>query len=749
MKQFEQPPSSDPSGSEDPYGDPDELRLAESEIVSLPSDYEDHTGSPSPNFPANPSAQRLGAEGESDDDDFYRNHFSLSQSGREFDHDSPLQYEEDEGGMHDDFLLVEPSDLESLSRPYSSLSTHSDQMGHDNPMDFIYPSLVLSYSSADPIQNEDKVPSDGEDIVAGSTTSSPLPSTLVQPDLERRSTSGEHPEVQLEGSKASDISHQSLLHDTTSLPSDVVTAPEDNSLDNESAHGSDLVNHGDPVQMSSESPAPTSSETAVGDGDVPESSSSSNSSGVQPSAEIKTLFDSLYSGPSVQPSGSELVSINPSWSLVNVMAGTIGFLLLLFLTGYLTAEYDNHSFQPAHAVVSNIEHSWGYYPGSNSAHVTLDLFTRQFKQVSRVARSPKFHVRVLNDNKPWSLEEAPSQTRTLFAEPYVSCSSTRCYFVIDSYMRWSHGPSPWLCSDISYYLHIWFANGTRISDTPPEIFTSREGRTTKPHECSWQFKIFGYHPGSSDDVDYLTYWLEQLRQVADTVTERCSSLSTTWTDLGRESLELVIAEIEEMLYQAAFYSQQCAEVLIDTIQQLGNQISKTEGQAKDILMRARENAKKVTNKASQEFQQVVDQIRAQMGSQASQPRSWPFTVFTDHQGQFSASNVLSKADQVFIRAEKMLVNMEESINSWIQSDMVQKTVKKVPMDKIARQADRIALETEAQIKNVAHRVQNTLQQSTDKLKASSTGKRIVQEMDVVKGEAERLWGNLLKQLGGH
>ncbi|KAG0223164.1 hypothetical protein B0O80DRAFT_147928 [Mortierella sp. GBAus27b] len=665
MRQLEQhtlpPPSSDHSDSEDPFGGAEELHLSESEMAPFLSDHEDHTRSlstsPTPAYLATPSVH----ESESDGDDD-QNTRSFSLSGQEFDQDMSLHFEE-ENGMQDSFLLVDSSDLPPMSRPLSSLSTHSDHIEHDNPMKLIYPSI-------DSVQNEsemhehghpDMVSTDGEAQanVTHTATSQERSSTPLH--SEKRSTSEDHQEVQLE-SGATNPSHQGLSGDTTPLSGTVVMAPESrppesNTADQGDGHKLDSATYGGSIQTVSEGPASTSSVDDVQECSIIHNSASNLSN--HSSLEIKTLFDPFPPGTSAQQASSKSasVSISPSWGFVNSIIGTIGFLLLLLLTGYLSAQYTISSTHAAHAIMSKIKYMQCRY---DCAGVEVWFLTRHFKTAN--IRSPGLHARVLNDNRPWSLDEAPPQSMELFSKPDIICRGGSCgIFIVTYKKRTREDQSPWLCSDTSYYLHVWFANGTRISDRPPEIFTSRKGRTTKPRECNGQITV--------------------------------------------------VTKIQRMFHEVASLSASFSLILIDAIQEMGDQLSKAE-EPQDMLQRARENAKKITKRASLEFQQVADQLLAQMGLQRKPP-SWSFTVFKD---QF-------KVDQIFAKAEKLLVDM--------------KTMKKVLVDKIMREARSEDQSKVDQISAKAEKLLVDMKVLVDKIMREARSETLI----------KRRWKDLKKQLG--
>ncbi|KAF9365705.1 hypothetical protein BGX34_008855 [Mortierella sp. NVP85] len=772
------PPSGENSDSEDHHRDSDTPHPP-SETVPLLFEREDRTQpSPSPTAPL--PVQSMGTDGGSDDEDDAgtddeRNLLTFSL------YEDEAEDDDDEGGQ-DDFHLVGPSDLESISRSHSSLSTHSDHVDQDNPMKFIYPSLPMVHSvdstthnDSDPHGHTNKASLDGEAKMytaqgeSPSETphqSTPHQSTHVQPDSEKRSTSdGADPSRQNLTADTAPVSGTAApvpeLHLPEDKPEDELEdrpevkpevkpegipesipevipegipggIPEDKAIDQVNSCGSKLEGSSDPVLDHVVPKAPESTASKSSDEHVPPEcpSSASNPDTLSSSSSavaLKTLFDSLPSdSPAEKFFASKIGKI-----------GTFGVLLLLLLG--LSVEYYHRSLPPAHVVVSQI----GYSDGYRLAYVELRVFTHRFRQ--QVSQTPGFHVRVLNDNKPWRLEEAPRLSPPRFSEPSIYCKDGRCSFDIWANTMETHrGQSPWLCSDTSYYLHIWFANGTRVSDTPPEIFTSREGQRSKPPECSRKT------PGVVMEESFHHLYLHA-RQTMDLILKRCPGLETwdlCWTEPSSATkLGTAVKEIERLLRQVPQFSEHCAALLIKPMQQLMEEFRRAEetiqGLSGGILMRAQENAKKITGMPPDEvreyIQELVEEALGQLRSNMeSLDQAWPYTLLKDGQRRFSASKLLSKADQMISKAEK-------NLDSWIRSGGVQKTMKSVPVEKIARQADRIALGTETQLKKATGSLFGLLRQGIEEAKASSAGKQLAREVDAVKEDAERRLKDFLKK----
>ncbi|KAF9944083.1 hypothetical protein BGZ70_005060, partial [Mortierella alpina] len=118
--------SEDNSDLEDQYGefDPDELLpSSDSDLVSHPSDNEDHQLSSSSLSPAYSATRQTRVFEDDDVDDDNEALPSFLLSSQDLDQRAPSHCDD---RMQDDFLPVERSDLEYSTRPHSPLSQHSD-----------------------------------------------------------------------------------------------------------------------------------------------------------------------------------------------------------------------------------------------------------------------------------------------------------------------------------------------------------------------------------------------------------------------------------------------------------------------------------------------------------------------------------------------------------------------------------------------------------------------------------------------
>ncbi|KAG0023006.1 hypothetical protein BGZ80_010626 [Entomortierella chlamydospora] len=740
--------SGDNSDSEDLYGgfETDDLPpSSDSELVSHPSDNEEHarslSTSPSPAYTAFHSRRsaRASVVSGQDTDDESQALPSFSLSSQDFDQYLPPNRNR-ENRVQDDFFLVEPSDLEPSSRPHSSLSHRSDLERPEDAMHFIYPSMALSSSSNDSPQHGGEAQeyetdkgshSLGEDsshihpthdipttIDSSLETILGEPKSLASAESEHRQhNSGEEPhkarfKVNEEGDKEDeDIEvdkeasvYQVSTHDTKHLPKASVSSLAQTPI--EEGAGNNQSTHKD--QVLSDSNAISSRPTA----DV-SFTETSDSSRTQQLPAAKSTLNLISQEPQESTSTApRSISINTSWSLVNVITGCFGFLLMLLLAGYLSAEYYHRSVYPAHVVVSEI----GYVEDSRVAVVHLSVYTYKLKREARRNRPPGFHVRVLGDNKPWSLEEAPSHSSAIFGEPIVDCAwGGWCIVYVPSLLRRpKNGKSPFLCSDTPYYLHIWFANGTRTSNAPPEIFTTfGEGKRAASGCVSQTSKLLKGNQEANDDP--------------------------------------AITEIQDMFNMAYVYYQHSTHIMAETVIQWKSQLVGVKDAMLErfdtALMRARRNAKIVKNHMSLKIKQVADQIqsssvvsekRQPLGSMDRQARVLKKTL-EDQWKKLSLNDVVSKVDQLLADIENNLESLQNprSFEERARSDQLRR--------KVERLVKETGLEQIFNSKFIG-KINRDLQHGVDQFKTSPTGDKLIREAKALKEGTKRRWENLRKQL---
>ncbi|KAI1307051.1 hypothetical protein EDD11_004573 [Mortierella claussenii] len=697
--------SSDNSDSEDLYAESetdDIVPSSDSELVSHSSDNEELVRSLSTSpVPQREHGHRHAIDSDDDDDDDEGALPTFSLSSQDFDQRTAARREQ-ERRVQDGFFLVDQSDLEPPSRPHSSLSQHSDISRPEDSMMFIYPSMALS-SSSEPataqngdVQEHATTNDSAQQRLFHKPSTHDIPTTIetsLETLSDKHSTTAQT-EQQEGNSKDACTDNQPATDQTLPPPLSVATISVETAPLEPVSALIDGIEAGDaPVKPKLE--FLNSHERTSIHAEKSEASLQPRVSRREelPTA-VKALLDKLASEHQKSlptPPGS--IPINPSMSYIKVAAKCIGLLALLFLLGYSYAGHYHRSVFPAHVKVINVD----YMEHPPTAVVHLSVFTTQLKQEQRPNRPPGFHIRVLNDNKPWSLAEAPPQSLHLLGEPILSCIwGGYCTVYIPLLQKaLKKGPSPWLYMDGgSYYLHLWFANGTRAWNDSPEIFTNRGSRGRKPADD-------GEYEHKEED-DYMAYLRGQYQHLTSKVSEGYSSLSLSWTNIQWDHILPSIYEVQNMIHMALGYSQRSARILIDTVLQWKDTLARKEesalDRAKAALMRARQNAKKITSQTSFKMHQAADQIRDHAPFQSNRDQSSNIVEkqFNSFQKYVKAKLDRLSSSEFARKMDEFMLDVEEGLESLSRSKRVKKITRKVRSGDIQRQAQKIILEMEDQ-----------------------------------------------------
>ncbi|KAF9285143.1 hypothetical protein BGZ68_004128 [Mortierella alpina] len=767
--------SGDNSDLEDHYGefDPDELLpSSDSDLVSHPSDNEDHQLSSSSPSPAYSASRQTGLFEDDDVADDNEDLPSFSLSSQDLDQRPPPHCDD---RMQDDFLPVERSDLEYSTRPHSPLSQHSDVDDGWVPMHLVYPSMTLSpASTAAALTHQDK----GTQEQLGDN--SPLLSfdvshhVLDQDEPERSSNDssvdqrqdkdpGEHdegiaksstelPEQSLartssESNRQDDIDIGSVIDRQVDLQADIQDDVQGDSEDTakDGIPSCFKADFGDEVQVSMlDDIQPSSNDCTEEDKQLILSRTHTQS---PDSPSVHTRLDELFevdSGSSKNETSSSIVS-NPSWGLVKATCGFFGFLSLLLLAGFLVAEYHHASTRPAHVSVSEINYSEDY----RMAVVQLHVFTADLRQIQGPSRAPKFHMRILPDNRAWSIEDAPKQPLHLFAEPFVSCAwGGWCSVYLSSLQK--RGGRSGGCSNATHYLHIWFVNGTRTSNQPPEVFSDA---AKKQGSCSTQAGSTSDDQGqeSSNERVY-DMWTKRWRQIEyDT-----SQLLAPWKNIRRDHLQAMTSKVQNMVDIAFVYTQRSFRILCKAASDLIGGLSSVEDivveRATMGFQRARRNAKIIKGATVSKAQELLDRA-------CIDGRRWDYhrgPPFSNEHVQTLKTAIKAKLEQIptdemLRKADHLLSEAESKIEAALHSEPIKRLSKKIPADKIKRAADRILVEVEGSVEsmlqsNVVQNINGKTQRILDKVKATSTGSKVVREAKAIKSDAKQLWKDLSNRL---
>ncbi|KAF9927099.1 hypothetical protein FBU30_003487 [Linnemannia zychae] len=430
-----------------------------------------------------------------------------------------------------------------------------------------------------------------------------------------------------------------------------------------------------------------------------------------------------------------------------------GLLSLAIIGGFLALEYYNWLLQPAHVVLSSAGVT--YADDHRLAVVNLDIYSSRLRQ-ERHLRSPTFHIRVLNNNNPWTLQDAPAQPLYLFAEPFIVCpDSGTCHVYIASLQkRHKKNTSPWLCHDTGYYVHIWFANGTRVPLSPPEIFTTRGSSDRKPLACMSPVAFTSSHTDSdssqqeaSSEDDYLAYWKERWRQISETISNQLSNNSQMvvyW-----DPLQPIIVHAKAMAHAISIYYHHTVSMVLHSLSKLNNQLLNSDTRFNTppatLLDRARINAKNIQAKMVIKLQGLGEHIPNIFSKKESARRKDEALLeeqirtlrktFEDQLDSITVDKALRIADEVLTMAET-------GFEALLDTEVVKDLAKTVHADEIKRATERVVLKTEEQLDAILHselarQVNRDLQRLMDDFRTTPTGGKIAQEIHDIQSDAKR------------
>ncbi|KAG0036403.1 hypothetical protein BGZ82_004273 [Podila clonocystis] len=695
--------------------DTDEMpHSSDSELVSHPSDNEDpHSPSRSPSYP---SSSRSSVD--------HTSHPILALSDSIQDLDDFLA-----ARLHntrdDDFFLVEQSDVDITSRPHSSLSLHSDHDRHD-PMSLVYPSMMLSPPRS-PLDDDDQ--ESVSHVLKPKPIPLPVPVPMPMPvETHTDDAAPSHLDSSIE--TLTGPSHQPTENEIATEP-EIPIAPELAELDDAPSHRS-----------SERYPEPSEPK-------MPNSHKKDEAS----SSLIKTVAPSSPTGrrPITQRVKLTAVKKTPPirravWvpALLTVVLSIIGAAILgsFFLA----------TRPPAHASVSEVS----YLHDHRVAVVTLDLFTAQGKRYTSRKPHP-LQTRVLHVADPVSVELAPAQAMHDFAEPIVHDQRNGTYAVYITSLRRivrKQGlplqMSPWVCHETSYYLHLWFANGTRVPDTPQEIFTSSVPSVGRPLACLTQ-KLFPGDDFVEDDDDFF-YWKDRYRRVTDSISKRLN-FSLSWAKDPWNKLILAYCQVQEEFQVTVAFAKRSLRLLSEMVRDWVNNMYRadqhTQRGAEQALKRARVNAKRIQKqtieKAQDLYQLVVKptpyEFESQMGRQLQ-------TLKKKAQKQID----LLQSNKVVLAAEELLmgaeVKLEAQLKAALESERLHKLAGKLDKDAnaFAKKTEKAFAEAERFVDTLLHsesaqKVKKNVDRKLDDFKDTPTGKKIVKEAKAIQKDARRMWSD--------
>ncbi|KAG0055756.1 hypothetical protein BGZ83_007481 [Gryganskiella cystojenkinii] len=482
-------------------------------------------------------------------------------------------------------------------------------------------------------------------------------------------------------------------------------------------------------------------------------------------------------------------------TLRTVALGLFVIISVLFagFATHLTYQSWIEASRTAHAEIASVRYAHDH----RLAVAHLQTYSANFepRTSSSSSKSETYHVRVLTDDRPWSLQEAPEHV-TIFGEPIVRDFFNGTYIYVRSLYRpkrpqrlstttsaKTETSSPWICSDDAFYLHVWFANGTRISDHATEIFTTKALGTVKPLSClttgtgtkDRKAAVDPEKEGASEDMDdeeeeadYIRYWRQRWQTTTAKVKSNLLEMSrqVNWREIQKS-----VSEVPYLIEQALFYTRRSlfswtsylvewARTFLyqsDNVIILNNDKDDVLNRAQTIFERARLNAKKTTDTATDRLKEFADKIQSQFqGATPPQVAPHPFEqvlkeqihqvqkVVQENAELFSTRNVLQVADDLFLEAEA-------GVEALWHSKAMKHVAKVAHVEDLKKQAKKVSRAAEDKIESmmqskVVRGVNERWQQGLEDFQSTATGGAVTKKAKEIKKNVRRRWRRLQRDI---
>ncbi|KAG0217321.1 hypothetical protein BGX33_010856 [Mortierella sp. NVP41] len=399
--------------------------------------------------------------------------------------------------------------------------------------------------------------------------------------------------------------------------------------------------------------------------------------------------------------------------------------------------------QPSHAIVRQID----YVQNGRMGVAHVDFLTAKGAPYKGKHHHP-FHVRILGDDKSWSVRGAPTESVPGVADPIVQDLGNGTFKVYVAQLRKRHprgvprdAPlSSWLCpSKQQHFLHIWFANGTRVPLTPRELIwpkrmnlptdrvKSEKPVDTKSPSCSGtRVGNCGGVPRSSkasssptytpetthdfdnddDDEDTIVTWKEQLQRLSTPMVKHLSNDTVKWMSQQWGLLQPVLCDVHDLTYNALSYMLDSAKRILmlfsSWVDQLFGSQDYLATRGRTILSKAHQGAHRLKDR----FFQGCSKHKGRNGTTRKEQKD--LIVLLDEQlqslkrsGQAAAEAArFPTAETILQKTDELLVEMEDQVEKLLKSKRVQAMAEHLNAEEILKKADKVLAAAEDQMEKV-------------------------------------------------
>ncbi|KAK3843516.1 MAG: hypothetical protein J3R72DRAFT_440202, partial [Linnemannia gamsii] len=405
--------------------------------------------------------------------------------------------------------------------------------------------------------------------------------------------------------------------------------------------------------------------------------------------------------------------------------------------------------QPSHAIVRQID----YVQNGRMGVAHVDFLTVKGTPFKGKHQHP-IHVRILSDDKPWSVRGAPTENTLGVADPIVQDLGNGTFKIYVSLLRKRHPRgipanmllSSWLCpTKTQHFMHIWFANGTRVPLTPRELawpkrvaipidrvkseghvdnkfWTSSGGRgKVRGSSCgaTWRNSkappTLEHHHGKLDDFEddedegTMMTWKEQLQRISAPVAKHLSNDTVKWMSQRWGLLQPVLCDVHDMTHNALSYTLDSARRFLFLFSSWVDQVFGGQDylvtRGRTIFTKAQQGAHQLKDRF---FERYSEHNGKNDGSTATRKEQKDLIVLLDEQlqslkrsGQAAAEAArLPTAEKVLQKMDELMVEVEDQVEKLLKSKRVQAMAEQLNAEEILKKADKVLADAEDRMEKV-------------------------------------------------
>lgn len=396
--------------------------------------------------------------------------------------------------------------------------------------------------------------------------------------------------------------------------------------------------------------------------------------------------------------------------------------------------------QPSHAIIRQID----YVQNGRMGVAHIDFLTAKGTPYKGKHQHP-FHVRILGDDKAWSVRGAPTESTSGVGDPIVQDLGNGTFKIYVALLRKRHprGTAPanvplssWLCTTkTQHFMHIWFANGTRVPLTPRELVwpkrvivpptdrvkfkegsggdikpSTRRGGAMNAKKTSSPRHTPPDHLDDfedDEDEDANQTWRDQLQRLSSPMVKHLSNDTVKWMNQQWGLLQPVLCDVHDMTNNALSYAFHSAKRLFILFSSWADQLFSRQdylmARSWDVLTRAHQGAHQLKDRF---FERCSSKGKQRHGKGRKEQKE--LIVLLDEQfkslkrsGKAAAESAkLPTAETVLQKMDNLMVEVEDQVEKLLKSKRVQDMAGRMSAEKFLKRADKVLADAEDRMEKV-------------------------------------------------